>query len=71
MRIVDFVVHGPSGERLAIEVKSGPISECELAGLKVFCRENKDYVPCLISLVDQIFSGIVSKSAEWELSLGD
>lgn len=67
---VDFVVHGPRGERLAIEVKSGATTESELAGLKVFCAENKDYEPVLISLVDQKIAGIGSKSAEWVLSLG-
>jgi hypothetical protein len=67
---VDFVVHGPGGERLAIEVKSGATTESELAGLKVFCGENKDYEPILISLVDQKIAGIGSKSAEWVLSLG-
>lgn len=67
---VDFVVQGPQGERLAIEVKSGPTTESELAGLKVFCGENKDYEPVLISLVDQKIAGIGSKSAEWVLSLG-
>jgi predicted AAA+ superfamily ATPase len=67
---VDFVVHGPGGERLAIEVKSGATTESELAGLKVFCGENKDYEPVLISLVDQKIAGFASRSAEWVLSLG-
>jgi predicted AAA+ superfamily ATPase len=67
---VDFVVQGPQGERLAIEVKSGPTTESELAGLKVFCGENKDYEPVLISLVDQKIAGFASRSAEWVLSLG-
>jgi predicted AAA+ superfamily ATPase len=67
---VDFVVQGPQGERLAIEVKSGPTTESELVGLKVFCGENKDYEPVLISLVDQKIAGFTSRSAEWVLSLG-
>lgn len=63
------MVHGPGGERLAIGVKSGTTTASELAGLRVFCRENKDYEPILISLVDQKIAGIESKSAEWFLSL--
>lgn len=66
---VDFVVHGPGGEHYAIEVKSGPTTLDELSGLRLFCKENKDYQPCLISLVDQKLTGIVSQSAEWVLSL--
>jgi len=66
---VDFVVHGPSGERFALEVKCGLTTADELSGLKSFCIENKDYEPCLISLVDQKVAGITSKSAESILSL--
>lgn len=55
---VDFVVHGPQGEKWAIEVKSGQIDASELNGLKVFCKRHIGYQPCLVSLVGQKIEGI-------------
>jgi predicted AAA+ superfamily ATPase len=61
---VDFVVHGPQGEKWAVEVKSAAVDEKELVGIRTFCRLNRDYEPCLISLKTQAFSGIRSISVE-------
>jgi predicted AAA+ superfamily ATPase len=45
---VDFVVHGPAGEKWAIEVKLSPPSEYELRGLMNFCRQHSDFNPIII-----------------------
>lgn len=65
---VDFVVHGPQGEKWAVEVKSAAVDEKELVGIRTFCRLNPDYEPCLISLATQAFSGIRSISVAEVLS---
>lgn len=67
---VDFVVHGPKGEKYAIEVKSATTTLKELAGLKKFCKENPEFTPCLVSGVDQEIEGITALNAAWILSLG-
>jgi predicted AAA+ superfamily ATPase len=51
---VDLIVLGPSGEKLAIEVKLGSVARGELSGLFKFCREHPDFRPCLVSGVDQV-----------------
>ncbi|NBX93829.1 MAG: ATP-binding protein [Proteobacteria bacterium] len=66
---VDYVVHGPQGEKYAIEVKSTLCSSKDLNGLKTFCQTHSEYQPCLISLVNQTVPGTKSISPEWALSL--
>lgn len=66
---VDLVVLGPSGEKLAIEVKSGETSPAELRGLREFHKRFTEFEPCLISLIDQKIEGIRSWSAAEVLSL--
>jgi uncharacterized protein len=57
---VDFVVIGPDNQRWAIEVKSSTVSEKELDGVKLFCKRNPEFEPCLLSLTDQVFTDIKS-----------
>lgn len=45
---VDFVVLGPGGEKLAIEVKSSPPKDAELSGLFTFCRQHPKFKPCVV-----------------------
>lgn len=66
---VDFIIHTPQAEKLAIEVKSSATSLKELSGLIEFCKKNPDFKPCLISLVGQTFPQIHSLSAQKILSL--
>lgn len=66
---VDFVIHTPQGEKLAIEVKSSSTSLKELCGLLEFCKKNPEFKPCLVSLVGQTFPQIHSLSVEQMLSL--
>ena len=66
---VDYVVHGPQGEKYAIEVKSTLCSSKDLNGLKTFCQTHSEYQPRLISLVNQTVPGTKSISPEWALSL--
>lgn len=66
---VDFIVHGPSGEKWAIEVKSSMTTRKELNGLDKFCQSYPDYKPFLISLVNQSFEGIGTLKTEDILSL--
>ncbi len=67
---VDFVVFGPEGERLAIEVKSSWIeNDDELHGLRLFTRRFPQFTPCLVSRVGQEVPGIQSIPVEQALSL--
>jgi predicted AAA+ superfamily ATPase len=58
---VDFVVHSPSGEKWAIEVKSAKFGAKDLAGIKKFCGLHPEFVPKLIAL---------EPPAEFENALG-
>ncbi|MCB0406790.1 MAG: DUF4143 domain-containing protein, partial [Bdellovibrionales bacterium] len=66
---VDYVVIGPKNEKWAIEVKSSKCSMQDLKGLEVFCKNNSEFEPKLISLVDQKMEGIESLSLDKILSL--
>lgn len=66
---VDFVVIGPEKQKWAIEVKSSKSTNAELKGVKEFCRQYADFIPCLISLENQTFDGIKSISYQDVLSL--
>jgi predicted AAA+ superfamily ATPase len=58
---VDLVTLGPQGEKLAIEVKLGPVNRSELRSLFKFCKIHPEFKACLISGVDQSdIEGIVT-----------
>ncbi len=66
---VDFVVIGPRGQRLAIEVKSSPTDEPSLCGLRRFCTRHPEFEPCLVSWVDQELPGVRTLPTAEVLSL--
>lgn len=66
---VDFIVHGPQGEKWALEIKSAEIQSRDLLGLNSFCNRFPEYEPCLVSLVGQTIKGIRELSPEFILSL--
>lgn len=47
---VDYIAHGPQGEKWAIEVKSGETSPSELGSLAKFCRLFPDYKAKVIGI---------------------
>ena len=66
---VDFVVIGPNNEKWAIEVKTTEVSLQELKGVFEFCGQHNEFEPCLLSLVDQKFDGLMSLDPYSVLSL--
>jgi predicted AAA+ superfamily ATPase len=46
---VDFIVLGPSGEKLAIEVKRSAPRDEDLKGLFYFCKNHPEFKACVVS----------------------
>jgi uncharacterized protein len=66
---VDYIVQGPNGENLAIEVKTSKINENDLKGLKYFTKIYPNFKPCLVSLINQKIEGVISIEAAAVLSI--
>ena len=65
---VDFVALGPDGEKWAIEVKFGNITEKDLKGIRKFCERHPDFEPCCVLFSKQDLPDIKILSGEEILS---
>jgi predicted AAA+ superfamily ATPase len=66
---VDFIVLGPNGEKLAVEVKSSPPDVADLKGVLQFCRRHPEFQACVVCPVSFSMPGIRLIAAEKALSL--
>ena len=66
---VDYILLGPNGENIALEVKSSNFDERDLKGLRYFCRKFPGFTPCIASMNKINLPGVVTVQIEQVLSV--